>query len=60
MIIDHESIIATDLLAPAISTMQLFVSTPPASSHCKVYPLILDCTVNDMVVINNWEMLMTG
>ena len=33
--------------SPCILIVQLSLS-PPKSSHCIVYPLIPDCTVNDM------------
>ncbi len=33
--------------SPCILIVQFSLS-PPKSSHCMVYPLILECTVNDM------------
>ncbi len=36
--------------SPCILIVQLSLS-PPASPHCIVYPLIPDCTVNDMLDI---------
>ena len=40
--------------SPAILIVQFFIF-PSKSSHCIVYPLILDCTVNDMLDIIRGE-----
>ena len=36
-------------LIPGIVTVKFMKFDPPKSSQCTVYPLILDCAVNDMV-----------